>query len=193
MALLPFLQVAIMDLVISTDPKGLKLAVVNNEISSYQECFNSSLITSLPLNDSCHLEKVSCRFLYEINDLHLSKVFYNSVGEALKNMKKEKFSAIIEFDSNFSQALTLIDSNSENLNDDKLMKSSFINIHMDNADFSIANFVKFHLFSAYKNYTEKLMQSCGLSKNLRNFPMKFQQSFEDANIKDHQFPTLIIQ
>lgn len=194
MAFLPFFQVFLLHYVIGGDPTGLKLAVVNNEIKSYQDCFNSSLVTSIPLNDSCHLEKVSCRFLQEFSDFHVHKIFYKSIDEALQATKKDKLSAIIEFDSEFSKTLSFIDKNPDKIDeiDSKMIESSYIKIHMDNADMQMAYFVKFQIFSAYKNYTEKLMKSCGLSKTLKNFPMSFEKSFE-GEMKDHQFPGMIIQ
>lgn len=189
MCLLPFIQIYILNAVIGGDLKGLKIAIVDHEISGYQDCFNTSLVFAVPLNDSCHFEKVSCRFMAEINELDLTKVFYTSVEEALKDAKSQKFAAVLKFDSKYSKALTELDKNAE---DSEVIDNSRIKVHMDNNDMLIVGFVKSKLLIAYRNYAEKLMESCGLSKRLLNLPMNFENSL-DVNMKLFQVPGMIFQ
>jgi hypothetical protein len=47
--------------------KGLELGVVNEEISSITDCYNSSLKTFQVQNFDCRLTKVSCDFIREFD------------------------------------------------------------------------------------------------------------------------------
>lgn len=73
MFLFPILQCTCFYLAIGDNPKHLKLGIVNDEVTNYSDCFNSSLITAAIRNStvpneshSCDLHKISCRYLREI-------------------------------------------------------------------------------------------------------------------------------
>lgn len=192
MILIPFIQVTLMSIVIGGDPKGLNIAVINHEIGSPQECLNFSLSMSQIVNGTCHQEKISCRFLNEIRDEHMTKMHYKSTEEALKDVKRLKLVAIIEFDSNFSNASNFLINFPEEANevDPSFFKSSQIDIRLDVADMIVALFVKKELFFSYQSFSEKLMESCGLAKTLRNLPMNIEMVHQ-VEMKEHQMPGMI--
>lgn len=64
--LFPILQCTCFYLAIGDNPKNLKLGIVNEEVSNWQECYNNSLITAAVHDDDCKLTKVSCRYLKDI-------------------------------------------------------------------------------------------------------------------------------
>lgn len=47
---------------------GLTLGIVNNEIASYEQCFNKSLVSSQVRDLDCLVQRASCRFIQEISD-----------------------------------------------------------------------------------------------------------------------------
>jgi hypothetical protein len=59
---------------IGGDLNGHKIGIVNNEVKHIEECFNSSLVTAKQENYECKLDKVSCRFINQINETIAEKV-----------------------------------------------------------------------------------------------------------------------
>lgn len=66
--LIPLVGIIGLHYSIGGDPKGLTLGIVDEEIRSYQDCKNMSLQTFVKDNHDCHLHKISCRFIREIDD-----------------------------------------------------------------------------------------------------------------------------
>lgn len=64
--LFPVLQCTCFYLAIGDNPKNLKIGIVNDEVNHYEDCFNTSLITTYVHDDTCDLNKVSCRYLSRI-------------------------------------------------------------------------------------------------------------------------------
>lgn len=60
------LQCTCFYLAIGDNPKNLKIGIVNDEVDSYEDCFNTSLITTYVHDYECDLNKVSCRYLSRI-------------------------------------------------------------------------------------------------------------------------------
>ena len=60
------LQCTCFYLAIGNNPRNLRIGVVNEELSSYEDCFNKSLKTTYLHDDVCELNKVSCRYLSKI-------------------------------------------------------------------------------------------------------------------------------
>lgn len=54
--------------------KGLPIGIVNNEVTRIDECFNGSLITTQIQGDDCRLNKISCRFIHELQGEYISEV-----------------------------------------------------------------------------------------------------------------------
>ena len=193
MILIPFIQVVLMSIVIGGDPKGLNIAVINHEVGTSQECITFSLSIPQIANGTCHQEKISCRFLNEIRDEHMTKFYYKSTEEALKDAKRLKLVAIIEFDSNFSNTSNFLINYPEEANEvePNFLKSSQIDIQLDVADMVVALFVKKELYLSYRNFSEKLMESCGLAKTLRNLPMSIEMVHQ-VDMREYQAPGMII-
>lgn len=84
MAIVPLLQIIFFYLAIGGHPIGLKLGVVNDEVMNFKDCSNSSLITAFAHDDTCDLNKLSCRFLGEFNDSVAIKQYYNRYEELRK-------------------------------------------------------------------------------------------------------------
>lgn len=64
----PWFQVVCFYAALGGDPKGLKLGIVSDELNSYEDCFNDSLITAFAHDIECDLHKISCRFITELHD-----------------------------------------------------------------------------------------------------------------------------
>lgn len=72
--LLPFFSIICMNYTIGGNVTGMVLGIVNNEVGSISECFNTSLVTAKTDNYECILDRVSCRFINQINETVAIKV-----------------------------------------------------------------------------------------------------------------------
>jgi hypothetical protein len=70
----PIIQILCIYGALGGDPKGLKIGIVNDELSNYKDCINQSYVTAFPQNAECHMNKISCRFLHHLNDSVAIKV-----------------------------------------------------------------------------------------------------------------------
>lgn len=165
MTLLPIVVIVLFYFSVGGNPIGLKLGVVNKEVQSYQDCFNFSR------DDAAREQRFSCRFLSEIDETLATKVYFNSFEEAFTEAKRGKLSGIIEFDTNFTLALMdALDKPDGPPTDDFNIK-----IYLDQTDMQLTYFLHKRLVFAYQNYSEKLMTSLKLPKNLQSVPLKFEE------------------
>lgn len=72
--LFPFMTIFCLQNTVGGNPLGLVLGIVNGEVYSEAVCANSSLKTFEVKENECVLNKISCRFIKEINDSVAIKV-----------------------------------------------------------------------------------------------------------------------
>lgn len=194
LSVVPMLQIIFFYLAIGGNPIGLKLAIVDNEISSYQDCTNSSLITTFVHDFQCDLHKVSCRFLGSFDDDTAQKVFYPTLEEAYADAKKGKVIGIIEFASNFTESLSAVQNSHEQL-DIATRNASKIKIYLDQTNQQLTFFVQRKLYDSYRQYSQDMLSDCGLPKKLDNIPIDFLQPIYgnyEADFKQTMAPAMIM-
>lgn len=171
----------------------MKLGIVDDEIASYADCTNSSLITTFVHDDTCNLHKVSCRFLNQITDDIAIKVFYKTFEEAYADAKKGNVIGIIQFSSNFTESLMEVREPGE---DDEVTRSnSKMKIYLDQTNQQLTFFLQRKLYDAFKEYSENLLIDCNLPKKLDNFPIVFLQPIYgtyEADFKQTMAPAMIM-
>jgi hypothetical protein len=182
----------IMNNVMGGEPTELNIAIVNHD-SSYQNCINSSSWTVKVTKDSCYLNHISCRLINEIDGQVFKKFFYKSSEEAIKETSKLKTAMILTFDRNFTAAVNFINQFPEDFDEVErsFFDSSHIQVQLDFTDMRLSHFIKQKIFSAYKSFSEKMMESCGLSKALKKLPMSI-NLVHDVNSKEFQLPGFLI-
>lgn len=173
MAIVPLLQVLFFYMAIGGYPIGLKLGVVNDEIS-FTDCQNSSLITTFVHDDTCDLHKISCRFLNEINDSIAIKVYYDSFEAAFADAKKGKIIGFLNIAKNFTEAADVVQTTGR-FSDDGSAEASRINFYLDQSDIQITLFLQARLYQIYKHFSENLMGDCQLPAKLGNVPVEFEK------------------
>lgn len=194
MAIVPLLQIVFFYLAIGGNPIGLKLGVVNDEVMSFEDCFNSSLKTAIAHDDVCDLHKISCRFLSEFNDSLAIKQYYSSYDEAYEDARKGKIFGFLYFARNFTESLNEVQEASRG-SDDGSVDNSRIEIRMDQSDLQLTFFTQAKLYQTYKQFSENLMTDCKFSKNIGNIPVVFEEpvygSF-DSDFKHSMAPPMIM-
>lgn len=191
---MPILQIVAFYLAVGGNPIGLKIGIVNNEIQSYQDCSNSSLITTFIHDSTCDLHKVSCRFLHELDDDVGIKVFYDTIEEAYADAKRGKVTAIIHFAMNFTESLTEV--HDPLIKPDQITRSnSKIQIYMDQTNQQLTFFLQRKLYDVYKSYAENMLVDCELPRKLDNLPIDFLQPIYgtyEADFKQTMAPAMIM-
>lgn len=212
MAIVPIVQLLFFYWAIGGNPIGLNLAIIDNEINSFDDCLNTSLIN----NDSCRLQLDSCRFLNEINDSFAIKVLYNTFEEAYEDAKRGKVIGVIEFETFVREATTetydysdLSEETTEQettrsaelseVSDEEIISPNIdrrIKIFMDQSDLQLTVFIQKGIITAYESYSEKLLTSCNKPRKLLSSPMNFEQpiygSFTSEQ-KNYMMPSSLIQ
>jgi ABC-2 family transporter protein len=193
MIIVPILQIVFFYLAIGGNPIGLKMGVVDDEIA-YEDCFNSSLITAVANEDTCNLNKISCRFLQEFDDEIAIKTHYKSFDEAYHDAKRGKIIGFMYFARNFTESLDTVQVNAKAA-DDGSAENSRIQIFMDQSDLQLTFFLQSKFYQIYKNFTQHMMGECKLPIKLGNVPVNFEQPIYgsyDTDFKHSMAPPMIM-
>lgn len=168
----PIFQLVCFYVAIGGNPIGLKLAIVNDEITNFHDCWNSSLITTHVTNDTCDLHKVSCRFINQINDSVAIKHYYDSFEKAHADAKKGKVRGVIYFSKNFTEAMQDVGQEG-GYAEDSSFDNAEIKIYMDNSDQQLTFFLEKKLRQTYGEFMRSLMQDCNYPVKSGNIPVDF--------------------
>ncbi|KAL7040383.1 hypothetical protein ACKWTF_000370 [Chironomus riparius] len=192
MSIVPILQIVFFYMAIGGNPIGLKFGVVDDEVN-YNDCFNTSLITTIAHEDTCDLHKVSCRFIQEFQDNVAIKQHYNTFDEAFADAKKGKIIGFLYFAKNFTESLDTVQRVGRDA-DDGSADNSRIDIYMDHSDLQLTFFLQSKFYQMYKNFTQHMMSDCNLPKKLGNIPVNFEQPIYgsyDTDFKHSMAPPMV--
>lgn len=192
MIIVPILQIVFFYLAIGGNPIGLKIGVVDDEIN-YNDCLNSSLITTIANNDTCDLNKVSCRFLQELNDSVAMKQYYKTFDEAFVDAKKGKIIGFMYFAQNFTESLDTVQQFGR-YSDDGSADNSKIQLFMDQSDLQLTFFLQAKFYQTYKQFTQNMMADCKLPVKLGNVPVNFETPIYgsyDTDFKNSMAPPMV--
>ncbi|KAG5674742.1 hypothetical protein PVAND_004693 [Polypedilum vanderplanki] len=188
---LPIIQLFFFYHACGGNPKGLQLAIVNNEIDDYETtCNRSTLISTYPHDYTCDLHLISCRFLDELTDETAIKVFFSSFDEAWKAAKRGEYIGIIEISRNFTEALEIVRKRPEEATEG-IIQSSKIKVYLDQADLQLTFFLQRKIYEVYTNYTQNVLRDCKMPIKLDNIPMDFSESLFgsiDSDFKHTMMP-----
>ncbi|KAG5671813.1 hypothetical protein PVAND_001988 [Polypedilum vanderplanki] len=160
------------------DPQGLKIGIVDDEVDNLEQCYNSSLITTFLNETTCYIKDISCRFVNQLKDDVAIKIFYNNLDSAVHDVKNGKIVGLIHFSKEFTNILQ------QKFNRIEVEKISSlnadygtINIYLDQSSMAVTEFLRRRLVETYQQYSESLMESCGISKKYGNIPINVQALF----------------
>lgn len=176
----PLLSLLSFYLVIGSDPIGLKIGIVNNEIKNFSECLDPLLKMTTIDGYTCYVNKISCRFLTSLNDSIAKKEFYTSFDEAYDDVKRGKLIGLINFPKNFTSSLRPL-SEWEDLVEE-YSASGEIQIYLDQSDRQITFFLKQRLYATFEHFIENLMQDCGKARKVGSFPIQIETVY--GSLKD---------
>jgi hypothetical protein len=172
------------------NPRDLKIGIVNREIG-YENCANINKPFAKLEDDYCHLNKLPCVFLSELNDDVAEKIFYENFEDALVDAKRGEIGTIIRFNENFTKSFE-----TSYLEDENAIKYREIEIFMDKSNFVFTNFLTEKIYSAFKNFSMRVMGTCGHNKKYGLLAMTFEKPIYGAFDSDFRatmfFPWIMV-
>lgn len=190
--LTPFLCLISFYLTIGSDPIGLKIGIVNEEVQNASECADPLLKMTTIVDYTCQVNKISCRFINGLNDSVAIKKFYSNIDEALDDVKKGKIIGLIHFSTNFTSSMKPLNEFEDYF--DNYSSYGEIKISLDQSDRQITFFLKQRLYETFEQFIENLMTDCGKSRKVGSAPIQINTmfgSFKDEHRKS-MTPGIII-
>jgi hypothetical protein len=176
---------------VGANPKSISFGIVSDEIESYAVCSNRTLTTFLLDGFDCRVNKISCRFIDEIDESFAIKVwrflrgscefeviadefqkFYSSREVAEDEVKHGRLVGFVHFSKTFSENFSVL-KDWTNLTYGEV-KQGHIEVFMDNSDLQIVTFLQRNLYDAYHRFVERLMDDCKKSTKAGSIPMVFE-------------------
>lgn len=168
-------------LTIGSDPIGLKIGIVNGEVKDFAECSGPLINLTKVVDDTCRVDKISCRFINCLNDSMAEKIFFKTFDDAENAVRSGLTKGIIYFSPNFTASirpmhefLDLLENHSSN---------GEIQIFLDQSNILITQFLKQRLYETFETFIENLMEDCGKSKKMGASPVQVNTlfgSFDDT-------------
>uniref|UniRef100_A0A1L8DDG1 Putative abc transporter g family member 20 n=1 Tax=Nyssomyia neivai TaxID=330878 RepID=A0A1L8DDG1_9DIPT len=161
---LPLLQIVLFCFAIGKDPKNLKLAISNNELTDPLDC---------PVTMGCNDSYLSCRYLKFLEDRHLQINLYSSDGEAEESVRRGKAWGAVSFPQNYSIALV------ERMElgryaEESTLDTSMMSVTMDMSNDQIGFLIYRDLQYAYLDFIQDVLKACDMNPALGLVPVHFQ-------------------
>lgn len=148
---------------------SLKVTIVNDEAIGFNECHNTSLKTTIHHNNTCDLNKISCRFIKHLNK---SKVSYNIMSN-MNDVDRKKTHAIVYFASNYTESYTDFSEHKISVGDGSFANSK-IQVFLSNTNIFVNSFLKAALMKSTNSFIDELLVDCGLSAKLNVQPIHYE-------------------
>ncbi|XP_030757692.1 ABC transporter G family member 20 isoform X2 [Sitophilus oryzae] len=172
---LPVMQVILFCLAIGGDPRGLKLAIVNEEVGytnmTYQDC---------PFELGCKFSNLSCRYIHAVNTSTITKVYYPSLESAKAAVKSGEAWGALHFTENFTDALVARIALGKD-SDEETLDQSEIRVHLDMSNQQIGIILQRDLQLTYQNFTKDLLRDCDQNEELAEVPISFKKPIYGSN------------
>ncbi|KAJ8686911.1 hypothetical protein QAD02_022705 [Eretmocerus hayati] len=183
---LPVVQIILFCLSIGKDPTGLRLAIVNNELSSsMQSCIPST---------GCNHSFLSCRYLAHLQKRHVVYLPYDTEDEAKKAVTKGWAWAAITFPQNYSGALQERIGKSFDVENETIFESE-MDVVMDMSNQQIGQLLQRDLYYSFREFSRDLAISCERNAKVGDIPISFNQPIygpSEPNFTDFAAPGVIL-
>ncbi|XP_046683671.1 ABC transporter G family member 23-like [Homalodisca vitripennis] len=165
---LPILQCTLYNLAIGRDPKGLKLAVVNQELEhGLSDCVH------IPAT-GCHLDlPLSCRYVDHIRTKTLSLVEVESLEKAEAVVRGNGVWGIIHFGHNYSEALVRRIEDFQDAEED-IIEDAMVNVKLDMSNQYIGNLLRTDLLTSYASFLREVFRDCQWPEQAIDIPIRIE-------------------
>ncbi|CAK1540981.1 unnamed protein product [Leptosia nina] len=173
--LFPMLQVMAFFSAVGRDPKGLHVAVVNEEAASLPlgiDMCKMDNLTRVAINEEhiCDYYMLSCWFVDEMENRDLVVNYINSTEEAKTAVANRHTYGAVYFPLNFSSSLSL--RVADGYVEDDVANDSTITVWLDMTDHQISHFLKRTFLKSYESFTQRTMRACGMNEDIAKLPVR---------------------
>ncbi|XP_076265826.1 ABC-type transporter snustorr isoform X2 [Rhynchophorus ferrugineus] len=172
---LPVMQVILFCLAIGGDPRGLKLAIVNEEATYINKTFQPC-----PFEFGCSATNLSCRYLHTVNTSTITKVFYPDLNSAIQAVSRGEAWGAMHFTDNFTDALVARIALGKD-SDEETLDQSEIRVHLDMSNQQIGIILQRDLQLTYQNFTKDILRDCNQNEELAEVPISFKKPIYGSN------------
>ncbi|KAF5274031.1 hypothetical protein FQA39_LY01146 [Lamprigera yunnana] len=166
---LPVMQVILFCMAIGRDPTDLKLAIVNHEMNytnmSYQDCY---------YQPGCKFTHLSCRYLENLNNNTIQKVYYSDPQLAVDAVKEGNAWGALYFTENFTDALVARMALGKD-SDEETLDQSEIRVWLDMSNQQIGVILQRDLQLSYQDFARALLKSCNQNPKIAEIPISFKE------------------
>lgn len=148
---------------------------MNDEVQNFFECDDPLLKMITIDDDTCRVNKISCRFINSIDEKMAEKIFYDSFEKAYEDAKRGEISGVIHFEANFTSAMKPLLEISELIRN--YSTDGEIEVFLDQSIMQITHFLQQNLYSTFETFLEDLMEDCGKERRVGSIPMQFNAMF----------------
>ncbi|XP_054276021.1 ABC transporter G family member 23-like [Macrosteles quadrilineatus] len=178
--MLPVVQCLLFNLCIGQDPKGLYMAVVDEELGGgLADCL------SVPMH-GCHIEShLSCRYIEKLKSKTINVIEYSSLEEGVRAVKRNDAWGLMHFSGNYTTSLmerVNFTRDASNLSIDL----SEVNFWMDMSNQYIGNLLKRDLLFGFISFLKEVFEDCGWPKQVADIPIAFQDAVYGSNTPSFQ-------
>ncbi|XP_075228584.1 ABC transporter G family member 23-like [Lycorma delicatula] len=173
--MLPIVQCILFNMTIGHDPKGLHLAVVNEELEhGLQDC------QKIPYR-GCYMDlPLSCRYLRTLTEKEMFVDEYVDLNSAKRAVEKNDAWALLYFRNNYTESLMDRLNNTLRVSDESLDWSEVV-IWMDMSNEYIGNLLKRDMIYSYIDFVKELYYDCGWPVRAAGIPIEMHKAIFGNN------------
>ncbi|KAL0114314.1 hypothetical protein PUN28_011521 [Cardiocondyla obscurior] len=169
---LPVMQVILFCLAIGRDPTGLKLAIVNHEMS-YENM-------SCPVSTNCSFSYLSCRYLNFLDNETMIKTYYPDPESAMEAVRRGSAWGTLYFTENFTDALVARMALGRD-SDEETLDQSEIRVWLDMSNQQVGLMLARNLQYSYRDFAKDLLSACQQNTKLADVPIQFKEPIYGTN------------
>ncbi|XP_066260922.1 ABC transporter G family member 23-like [Euwallacea similis] len=177
----PLLQMWFFMNAVGSNPKQLRLGIVNNESMSIR-CIDFDWNSSVSYqNYECHFTNLTCRFLTYLEHPMIHKVLYNSFFDAIEGIKHGDVLGVLYVPTNFSSSFeerVFYPNAIEN----SVIDYGEIKVYMDMSNKLTGAVMAKKIFKLFIDFQKKLFSDCHLPEKFGSLPIQEYLLFGDESV-----------
>ena len=182
--LIPGIQIALFCTAIGKHPRGMTIAVVNDEVSDCQTpnfgCVvgNKNNLLGHLGQGNANFANFSCRFMSYIDQEIVKPVVLQDIEDAIDSVKTRTHWGTLYFKQNFTSSLygrMFAAVGDGKLPDSVTLDQSEAHLSLDMSDKQVSYTIQHHLTQAFQKFSQGLLTSCDLPAQLATLPLTYQE------------------
>ncbi|XP_046748724.1 ABC transporter G family member 23 isoform X2 [Diprion similis] len=169
---LPVMQVILFCLAIGRDPTGLKIAIVNHEMTWGN--------LSCPVEGNCSLSNLSCRYIKFLDNKTMVKEYYPDPTSAMDAVRAGEAWGALYFTENFTDALVARMALGR-MADEETLDQSEVRVWLDMSNQQIGLMLARNLQYTYRDFAKDLLANCNQNTKLADVPIQFKDPIYGSN------------